>query len=381
MHQMDSDAVVPNQNRSHFHPPPSIAHIVAAQRLRGLNGSEMENHGVDQFGGVQSAERGAIQWLLNDLLATTAETKHLADHEKAPDVWHCFVAQLEAIGLWQWAIYIALAAQKKGAQFGGCLDFQTMAYLILQRNINRPIPAGTVYGGGAARRSEKMEIDGDAKNERRARGQHRRFCDVSERFYRNILAKKKWTERLEASTIEGLTFLVHIKVPEHWVIHCLAEYAESCSLWTVAFVSFKDCAAWNKVHCILMEHLFMDWVLDDRIEEMLEPTLSTLERHRQCIAEWRRSGMVLLEYIRLIRDIESTPNVLDVDGERLDAVKKGIDEMLDELDGGAEPESDVFERDEPELEEQEMKKRVCLRTMRQRLETCAVHLSRHRQRR
>lgn len=309
----------------------------------------------------------AIQWMLYDLLV---ETDHVAVHEQSSNICYSFVEQLERMGYWQWAIYVALFAAEHENRFGGKYDYKQIAYLVLQRNINRPIP-DSAHPVVDPLNDDDVDV---MMNRNDGRRRHQKYCKKSDMFYSKILVKKKWIERLDASTIDGLTFLVHIQVPEHWIIHCLAEYAESCSLWTVAFVSFKDCAAWNKVHDILMTHLFMDWMFEDRVEEMLLKTLSTLEKHQQFIGNWRRSGMVLLEYIRLMKDIQSARTLRDIERNRVDVVRKGIDEMLDELNGD-EVESDVYIRDEQEPEAQEMKKRVCLMTMMQRLDSCAVHLS------
>jgi len=309
-----------------------------------------------------------VQWILHDLLV---ETGHIAVRRESSNICHSFIEQLERMGYWQWAIYVALFAAKNESHFGATYDYKQIAYLVLQRNINRPIPNGSHSG---RHYEEDGDGDVDVMVQRMERKRLFKYCTKSDLFYNKILVKKKWIERLDASTIDALTFLVHIQVPEHWIIYCLAEYAESCSLWTVAFVSYKDCATWHKVHDILMTHLFMDWMFEDRIEEMLMKTLTTLEMNRRYIGEWRRNGMVLLEYIRLMKDIQSARRLKEIGLSRVDAVRKGIDEMLDELNGSG-IESDVYVRDEAELEAQEMKKRVCLMTMMQRLDTCAVHLS------
>lgn len=316
-----------------------------------------------------------VQWVLHDLLV---ETQHVAvDEDRSGNICHSFIEQLERMGLWQWAIYVALFADKNKGHFGGKYDYERMAYLVLQRNINRPIPDGV--NGADPLRADGHDGDGDvdvvmSRSGGGGQRRHPKYCKKSDFFYNNVLVKKKWIDRLDASIIEGLTFLVHIQVPEHWIIHCLAEYAESCSLWTVAFVSYKDCASWNKVHDILMAHLFMDWMFEDRIEEMLEKTLSSLERNQQSIGGWRCGGMVLFEYIRLMRDIQSAASLREIDVKRVDAVRKGVDEMLDQLNGDEE-ESDIYVRDEPEPDFEEMKKRVCLMKMMKRLDSCAAHLA------
>merc|ERR1712176_1606689 len=115
----------------------------------------------------------------------------------------------------------------------------------------------------------------------------------------------------------------------------------------------------------------MDWMFEDMIDGKLESALCRLEENRVHIREWRENGAVLYEYVKLMRAIQSNPErQATAHLNRIQKVKQGIDKMLDVLNDAC-----AYVDEECEIDDEEMKKRVCLMTMQKKLDMCIVHLS------
>merc|ERR1712244_177072 len=90
------------------------------------------------------------------------------------------------------------------------------------------------------------------------------------------------------------------------------------------------------------------------------------------ISDWNQNGMIIYEYIKLMRCIQNNPDrEIDANLKSIKIVDQGITQMLDHLNNDNKNNQQQFDDDDDE----HLKKRVCLITMQQRLQTCIVHLT------
>eukprot|EP00488_Nonionellina_sp_1-RS-2012_P004111 TRINITY_DN916_c0_g1_i1.p1 TRINITY_DN916_c0_g1~~TRINITY_DN916_c0_g1_i1.p1 ORF type:complete len:274 (-),score=96.93 TRINITY_DN916_c0_g1_i1:168-989(-) len=237
------------------------------------------------------------------------------------------------------------------------MDDDGIAFAILRRNINRKIATGFNRNTTLIAQQRLNDISfNDLRQDVSCCDISYKYDDESQLFYNEYLAKF-WRNILDETTINGFKFLVHISVDSRWIVHCLAEYAESMNDWITAAVSYSKCKEWNKVHQILMDNLFMDWMFDDKIDAQLINTLKQLDANKHGIgAKWMNNGAILLKYIELMKSIQneqqnSANNHLDnmQNCDEIETLKYGINKMLQDCD------------------EHYLKKRVCLITMLQRI--------------
>ena len=159
--------------------------------------------------------------------------------------------------------------------------------------------------------------------------------------------------------------MVHIGIEEGLIIFCLAQYAESIQDWFNAFKSYSNCSKWNKVHQILMDYIFFDWMMKDKIDA-LQDSLQILQTHCHDIIDWNNNGMIIYQYIKVMQSIQSNPDKnIETNINSIKMIKQGINKMLDNYNDN--------DQDQDE-DDQDLEKRVCLMTMEQRLDTCLVHL-------
>ena len=332
-----------------------------------------------------------LEYLFNFFIHDLLFVSGIIDIEQniSSNIYHSFIEQLERMGYWHWAIYLSLFIAKQNNLGLNC-NYNHVILLILQRNINKPIPRGfntkiiqqtrlnELSFADLRPRPRSMEIDDDNDNDNdndddddddddndQKLPDHYIYCDKSEQFGKEYL-NKHWKSILDETTIDGLKFLVHIGIDQGLIVFCLAQYAESIQDWPNAFRSYLKCSKWNKVHQILIDYLFFDWMMKDKIDK-LENSLNILQKHNEEIMDWNQNGMIIYQYIKLMRSIRNNPDKnIEININRIQLIKQGINKMLDALnDNNDDDQSECG----PDLE-----KKVCLMTMEQRLDTCLVHL-------
>ena len=327
-----------------------------------------------------------LEYLFNFFLHDLLFESGIIDIEEnvSNNIYHSFIEQLERMGYWHWAIYLSLFIAKQN-NLGLKCNYNHMTLLILQRNINKPIPKGfntkiipqkprliELTFADLRPTSTKMEIDHDNNDNNNQFPDHYIYCDKSEEFAQKYL-NKYWNTILDETTIDGLKFLVHIGIEEGLIIFCLAQYAESIQDWFNAFRSYSNCSKWNKVHQILMDYIFFDWMMKDKIDA-LQDSLQILQTHCQDIIDWNDNGMIIYQYIKVMQSIQSNPDKnIETNINSIKMIKQGINKMLDNYnDDDNDNDNDENENDD------DLKKRVCLMTMEQRLDTCLIHLIQNR---
>ncbi|XP_076670713.1 nuclear pore complex protein Nup98-96 isoform X2 [Andrena cerasifolii] len=185
-----------------------------------------------------------LSWLMQQVLLALGYT-HLSEH--VATLTHVnFATQLEAYGLWHWAVFVMLHLKDTGIRKSAVMN-------LLQRNI---------------------EIDGTA-----AAAEY----IEREKFLREELGIPSiWIHRAKA------------------VRSCVAKrYGKAASY----FIQAED---WNTAHEIIIEHLAADAIINENFEylrDLLTPLVPP-----ECsgtVSGWAYQGQLLWEYMEITMDIES----------------------------------------------------------------------------
>ncbi|XP_019852669.1 PREDICTED: nuclear pore complex protein Nup98-Nup96 isoform X2 [Amphimedon queenslandica] len=186
-----------------------------------------------------------------------------------------FSAQLEAVGLWEWAVFVALHVHSP-------TDRRQLVESILYRHCE-------------FRESEEdTEEDGDLNDK-------------------------------EVFVIEKLL------VPQELVYAAKAQSAECEGLYDVQASYLLKAKEWNKAHQIFVSHVIPTAIVSNDIDSILH-SLEVLSDHSSSISNWESQGLVYLDYLRVSEKVEELSNADSVSLSQLTEVYALLDCVAGKVD-------------------------------------------------
>ncbi|XP_026668597.1 nuclear pore complex protein Nup98-Nup96 isoform X2 [Ceratina calcarata] len=211
-----------------------------------------------------------LSWLMQQVLLALGYS-HLSEH--VATLTHVnFATQLEAYGLWHWAIFVMLHLKDAGNR-------KTAVRNLLQRNVEI---------------DDSDDVDSIDPIER-------------EKFLREELG-----------------------IPSTWINQAKAVKSYVVKRYGRAAYYYIHAEQWNTAHEIIIEHLAADAIINenyDYLRELLRPL--TPPECSSTISGWTYQGQLLWEYMEITMDVESLLRGTDarVIGTRLESLKQRLSSL------------------------------------------------------
>ncbi|XP_043261339.1 nuclear pore complex protein Nup98-Nup96 isoform X2 [Colletes gigas] len=209
-----------------------------------------------------------LSWLMQQVLLALGYT-HLSEHVAA--LTHVnFATQLEAHGLWHWAVFVMLHLK------GDSEKRKTAVMNLLERHVEIDDDDILDYN-----EEEQLSKEGHEKLSKRKQEQHVR--EEREKFLREELG-----------------------IPSIWIHQAKAVKSYVAKRYDKAASYYIEAEQWNAAHEIIIEYLAADAIINENYEylrDLLKPL-----NPPECsgtISGWACQGQLLWEYMDITMDIES----------------------------------------------------------------------------